>query len=304
MDTNYLIPFADWLSISYPTSLSPHLDLVAFFNTLSPLIYTDMGGSKQLYKSINGGSIFITSRDNYVNVSISGTILDSARQSGQYTELQTILSSSPYNITRLDCAYDVPLAGSLSIDRIETLYPSGIAVVAGRPRQMQYITTKLNSTTRTGTVYFQNTKYKGTVKLRVYDKANEVYEKQNQFIRPTTRYELSIARGASLKDFHNPASAFWHFLPVELLKRPQDLSIKPWVATERINYDEYSKMEITDYARFKFLIENHPALLELINAAKLIHGADVLFTRHIIDSLNTDALRHVESKANVNQLLS
>ena len=299
MHTEYFIPFPDWLSISYPTSMSPHLDLVTFLTSISPLEFTDLGGSKHLYKAFSGGSIFITAKNDYVNMSISGTLLKLCRESGLNNELHQILSSAPYNITRLDVAYDVPLSGHIAIDSIHSTYPLGWAVVASRARQLQYILTQLNENERTGTVYFQNSKYKGTIKLKVYDKTHEVFQKTGKDIPSTTRYELSICRGASLKDFASPSSVFWHFLPTDLLKRPDEHKISSWKATERINYDDYTTPLSTDYERLKFLISNHPVLRDLILETQRVHGGDMLLKSQIEQMLSKNAFRHVESETNV-----
>jgi hypothetical protein len=300
----YLTAKADWLSISYPTSMSPHSELLAIYNQVDPLILTEMGGNKQLYKSFCGGSIFITSKENYINISISGGMLTTARERGLFNELLQVLSSAPYNITRLDIAYDVPISGSKSISRIQALYPLGHAVLANRARQLQYVTNQINATEQTGTVYFQNSKYKGTIKLKVYDKAHELYQSHNQVIPPTTRYELTIARGASLRDFSHPDVAFWHFLPVDLLKRPETVSQTQWKATERINYDDYQTQGITDYQRFKFIVENHPALIQLIQEAKAVNGGDSLLRRQIENLLLQDVERHVASEVSVTGVLN
>jgi hypothetical protein len=295
MSTNYLTPFSDWLSISYPTSLSPHLDLVSFFNSLSVLTYTDLGGSKELYKVESGGSLFITSRESYVNISISGSLLSLVRGSEHMLGFSQILSSAPYNITRLDIAYDTPIAGSLTIQRIRDRYPDGYAHVANRKRQLQYILNQETLTSTTGTVYFQTNKYKGTIKLRVYDKAYEMLQSRNVVLTPTSRYELSVGRGASLRDFLHPSLAFWHFMPKELLTPPQRFNNLTWSAAERINYDDYTSPSSTDYQRLKFLIENHPVLLELVKASQSVTGGDLLLKRQIDDLLCSDA-KHVAKR--------
>ena len=304
MLTNYLSCFPDWLSISYPTSLSPHLDLVSYFSSLSPLEYTDKGASKHLYKSLTGGTLFVVSKDDYVSVSISGSLLRLCRESGSNSELLQLLASAPYNITRLDVAYDVPIAGHIVINSIEKIYPMGIAVVSNRARQLQYILTQENKNQKSGTVYFQNNKYKGTIKLKVYDKALEAYQKRNDIIPSTTRYELSVCRGASLKDFSNPTDVFWHFIPKDLLKPSEGLKLNDWKAIERINYDDYQTDSVTDYQRLKFLIENHPVFRELIIEAKRVKGGDILLKNQIEKMFSPDAFRHVESETSVTSLIA
>jgi hypothetical protein len=300
MPINYLTPFADWLSLSFPASISPHSELVCFLNSLSPLIYKDLGVNKHLYKSTLGGTFLITEKDSFVSVSISGGLLSMVRNNSKMNEFQQILASAPHNITRLDIAYDVPIPGHVSISRIRKLYPNGFAVVANRARQLQYILNQLNETSVTGTAYFQTTKYKGTIKLRVYDKEHEAHESRNEILPPTTRYELTIGRGASLKDFSTPSSAFWHFLPKELLPRPKD-TIKPWVATPRINYDEHVPRDTSDYQRLRFVINNHPALAQLIKEALVVDGGAMLFRSQVTELLEHYA-KHLETKGNATEL--
>jgi hypothetical protein len=303
MLTNYLTPFADWLSLSYPSSISPHSELVSFLTTLSPLEFKDLGGSKQLYKSFNGGSFVVTSKQDFVNISISGGLLSMVRANSKMNDFQQIIASAPCNITRLDIAYDVPIPGHISIARIRALYPTGYAVVASRARQLQYILNQLNEASVTGTAYFQTTKYKGTIKLRVYDKEHEAFQTRNEILPPTTRYELSIGRGASLKDFSNPSAAFWHFLPKELLPRPK-VTPEDWVATPRIKYDLYSSFELTDYERFRYVLEHHPALAQIIKEASTVNGGEMLLRNQINRLLTLHADKHIESEVNVTNTLN
>lgn len=280
MSTNYLKPFSDWLSISYPTTKSPHLEIISFFNQYAVFEYFELGGGKELYKS-SSGTIHMVSKDNFVNLSLSGSLLNLARKEGEMVSLQMLLSSGPYNITRLDIAYDAPMPGHLVLSNIRALYPTGYAKISSRERQLQYVTNQLETGKETGTCYFQTKKYKGTLKLRVYDKAYEQLQEFNRSIPPTTRYELTIGRGASLKDFSNPENAFWHFIPSGLLRKPVNMYTCKWVAKERIDYDDYLDSKTTDYERLKFLIHNSPALLQLVRSASTTTGGRVLLEREI-----------------------
>lgn len=279
MSINYLKPFADWLSISYPSSCSPHLDVLSLLHSIEPMGYSEMGGGKELYKTLTGGSCFITSKESYTNLSISGSILNSSRGAGALRELESLLGSAPHNITRLDIAYDTPIPGEQTISNIQRAYPTGYAKLAGRHRQMNYNLSQLDKGRYTGTAYFQTRSYRGTVLLRVYDKAWEQLQAQDVTIPPTTRYELTLHRGASLRDFSQPDAAFWHFLPEGLLKRPA--CVPEWSATERINYDEHNSDRATDYERLKFLIQNSPALLQLAEKAASVTGGSLLLEREV-----------------------
>lgn len=288
MSTKYLQPFADWLSVSYPSSLSPHQEIISIVNEIATMGYTSMGSGKELYQTDYHGSIFVTTRDNYTNVSISGSVLSLVREADAMNALVMALSSAPHNVTRLDIAYDTPLAGSLSLKKIQRTYPTGYAKLAGRSRQLQYVLAQTDSNTQTGTAYFQNSKYKGTIKLRVYDKAFEQLQNLNHVMSPTTRYELTVARGASIKDFLCPDACFWHFMPEELLKRPEKVS--KWSATDRIDYDEHQSSLVTDYERLRYLIHNSPALSQLINTSASVTGGLKLLQREIaVLAAETDA---------------
>lgn len=279
MSINYLKPFADWLSISYPASCSPHLEIISLLNDSNPMGYAEMGAGKELYKTEFGGSCFVTSKESYTNLSISGSMLSSSRDAGTFRELESLLGSAPHNITRLDVAYDTPMPGEQAISNIQRMYPTGYAKLAGRSRQMNYNLSQLDKGRQTGTVYFQTKSYKGTILLRAYDKAWEQLQAHGVTIPPTTRYEVTVNRGASLKDFSRPDAVFWHFLPEGLLKRPAGLP--DWSATERIDYDSHNGTRTTDYERLRFLIENSPALLQLVERAASVNGGSLLLEREI-----------------------
>ncbi len=279
MGINYLTPFSDWLSISYPTSCSPHHDILSYLSSLDLFGYSEMGRGKELYQGALGGTCFITSKDNYVNLSISGGVLSRAREAGTLHEFQSLLSSAPHNVTRLDAAYDVPVPGHKVISGIQSKFPQGTVEIAGKVRKLQYLLDQNSAGQYTGTVYFQSKSYKGTIKLRVYDKAHEQLEKSSVTIPPTTRYELTVSRGASLRDFACPDSIFWHFLPQGLLPKPN--GVPSWSPTERIDYDQHSISRVTDYERLKYFIQNSPALVELVRKASQVNGGSVLLEREI-----------------------
>lgn len=279
MNINYLEAFADWLSISYPSSLSPHAEILSFIHQISPMSYSEIGAGKELYKSESGGSCFVTTKETYTNVSISGDVLSTLRNTGAMREFESLLASVPHNITRLDIAYDVPIDGEISISNIQSLYDTGYVKLAGRFRQMNYNLSQIGKGRQTGTAYFQNKSYKGTVHLRVYDKAWEVLQRSGDTISPTTRYEVTIHRGASLRDFSSPSPAFWHFLPDGLLKSPE--SVSKWSACDRIDYDKHNASNVTDYERLRFVIQNSPALMHLIAKAYTVNGGSVLLEQEI-----------------------
>ena len=284
MNINYYKPFCDWLSISYPTSVCPESELLSFISSVTLLEQTSSNNSKETYKSETGSvhlNRYNTPTSSSVGISMSGTIIRSIREAGLFNEFVMILGSAPYNITRLDAAIDIPLAGNHIIAGIQRLYPNNIALIRGRPRTLNFIVNSINSPETTGTVYFQDSKYGGHINLKVYDKQHQAAQKLDMSISPTTRYELSVNRGASLSDIVNPAHVLFHYLPSELLSAPNGITILPWKPTERISYDTNLKGSITDYQEFKNVLEHHPGLSTLIDHSLSFNGGSELLLRHI-----------------------
>ena len=279
MNIDYNRPFSDWLSISHALSQSPHHEVLAFLGKLCKFDHIDHGRGVETYLC-ESGSLKTTISKKSINLSFSGSLLSLVRASGAINDFIMILGSAPYNITRLDAALDTPVAGEIIYKQIRTLYPSGKATISGRERQMSFV---INPSLAgdTGTFYFQTKSYKGYQKLRVYDKANEVLTKKGIEIPPTTRYELSVARGASLRDFIDPTNLFFHYIPCELVRPTKGMVVQAWKPQQRIEYDETVTFLRTDYEEFKRMIENHPALLSILERATSVHGGSELLIRFI-----------------------
>lgn len=290
---NHYQAFCDWLSISYPRAVSPLSDVLAL---LQPLCSIDdfeespRGRDKVLYQFGSLGTLFVTVEDTYHNLSFSGSLLASIRQSNIEREFILSLSSGPYNITRLDAAYDVPIAGGFVISQLQRRFPSGTVKLAKRERKLRYDLSDFSGS-RTGTVYFQDKRYQGNVKLRIYDKALQLLEVHDQVIPATTRYELTVGRGATLNDFVDPTSLFWHYMPSEVLQRPTGLLVKPWKPSGRVSYDNplYEYLPPTDYETLRTLIQNSIALQHLVGKCLRVNGGDKLLLREIGKLLHTES---------------
>lgn len=226
----------------------------------------------------------VTHRENYHNFSFSGGLLAALRRLAEHRDFVIALASSPHNITRLDVALDVPIAGHIVLDNISKLYPNGRAELCGHERKLQYVLSK-EQRHPTGTVYFQDRNYGGNVFLRVYDKAYEVYCREQYLMSPTTRYEFSIKRGASLADYQNPTSIFWHYMPEKLLKAPDGVVIAPWSPVERVEYDKPVDSLTTDYETLRFLIQNSVALRDLVSRCQSVNGGGELLLREVRSAL-------------------
>lgn len=278
--------FADWLSISYAASQSPISEILSFLGQLTTVDELPKGKDKTLYQVSDAGTMFVTHKDSYHNFSFSGGLLAALRRLPDYRDFILALASRPHNITRLDAAFDVPVDMPLVLKNIRKVYSSGYAEICDHHRKIQYHLSDRDGVT-TGTVYFQNRTYQGNVKLRVYDKKEEVFDKHGEDIPPTTRYELSIGRGASLADFQNPTSIFWHYMPEDLLRPPSDVLIKPWSPTERVAYDDVDENHTTDYETLRFLIQNSASLRSLVDRCLSVNGGAELLVREVQSAVSS-----------------
>lgn len=289
---DYFKPFADWLTLSYSASNSPYSEILAFLcsHGLGPEL--SKGPQKSLFQHPDGGTLFVTCKDSYHSFSFSGSLLSVIRQAGQLSDFVQVLAASPHNITRLDAAYDVPIDGSIALSNIEKLYPDGKAEICGHTRSVLYeLSTSPINGRKTGTAYFQNSKYKGNVRLCAYDKTHQAHEALGLLLPPTFRYELRIFRGASLRDFIDPSDMFWHYMPEKLVKRPESVSVRSWSPSERVDYDSVEKASPTDYETLRFLIQNSVALRGLMEKASAVNGGVSLLHREIDSYLESNLVQ-------------
>lgn len=287
--------FPDWLSISYPASVSPLNEVLDIFGQVDDYITTPKGKDKTLYR-FPRGTILVTHTDTFHNFSISGGVLESVRNTILNSELITMLRSRPYNITRLDVAVDIPTPGYLTLSTLRNNHPEGTCSIAGFSRRITYVTgiDPFNPTRETGTAYFQSKSYRGYVKLRVYDKVNELYASNPEPAlrsylskKSLTRYEFSVCKGASLDDFARPDNVFWHYMPESILKRPESVSVSPWSPSERTAYDSSENLPVTDYERLRAILEQSVSLRLLVQNASRVNGGVSLLHR-IIDAHTID----------------
>lgn len=261
MVTNPLTPFADWLSISYSSSQTPHLSLDSFFSKLGVIECVETP-EKALYRFLDGGTCLCMLKREFHNFSFSGSTLDVIRKLGLFNEFLTILMDYPSNITRLDIAYDIPLAFTTYYKKLKATYPSGKVEILGHWRKSQVILANCPRTNElTGTYYFQDRTYKGSVKLRVYDKSYETFCRTSTAIPPLTRIELTLSRSVGLKDFVNPLSCFWHHIPSELLKAPEN--VPEFVKTARIVLADPIESSLTAWQQFDIIFERSAYLQSL-----------------------------------------
>lgn len=261
MSINYLSPTPDWLSISFSSMFSPFMELDSFLSQLGISSHTD-SHKKSLYKFIDGGSCYCLLEADYHNFSFSGSLLGKIRELNLLNEFVSVLLEHPSNITRLDIAFDMPVAFTTYYAKLKALYPTGTVQVLGHSRNSQVILSNCPRTNDlTGTYYFQTSSYKGNTKIKVYDKSFEVYQRTGNIIPSTTRIEITLSRSVSLKDFVKPSSAFWHHLPSDLVERPS--GVPEFVKKPRITLISPSESSLTVFQKYELAIERSAYLTAL-----------------------------------------
>ena len=281
--------FSDWLSLSYSASNSPVTEILSFLDSVSAIEEVPQGSSRTLYKVSDFGTLLVRHDDCYQNFSFTGGVLAALRRLPNYRDFVLALGSYPSNVTRLDAALDLPISANTVIRNIDRQHPSRQVEVAGHKRSLQFITDSLGEEA-TGTVYLQNRRYSGYIKIRVYDKTKEMLDKGIE-IPPTTRYEIEVHKGASLKDFCEPLSVFWHYMPSSILSKPKSSLIPSWEPTERIKYDDKPISHTTDYEQLRRLIQSSFALKSLATKSAQTNGGSRLLLRELEALLSLESRR-------------
>lgn len=277
---NHGTVFSDWLAISYAASSSPVSQVLGFLEGITSVHEKPSGRNKTIYRVSDVGTLKVTHEDHYHNLSFSGGVLAALRRLPLHRDFLISIMGPPSNVTRLDVSIDLPVPGHTVLAGIDKRHPDGVIEVAGHPRQLQFITDAISGTP-TGTVYCQHKGYSGYVFIRVYDKAKEVLDRTGEKIPPTTRYEITVKKGASLRDYTNPESLFWHYMPETILAKPKGKIIAPWSPTERVDYDSKSMSNITDYEALRSLIQTSFSTSSIVDTAKSINGGPELVIREI-----------------------
>lgn len=214
---------ADWLDVTYSPDDNPCDELSHFLRNLG-FSCLETGPRKHQWSPPLPvvGKLIVSSMSRFSRVSASGQVLSHLRNLSQYDNYLALLSSSPYKVSRLDAAYDVPLDASPVIARFLRNNPREFALSRQRPLLVKsFLGIRLDGKL-SGTVYLGH-RTKSRVTAKIYDKSLEQFERLGLVIPPTTRYELTFRDGlASLRDAHNPTAIFWAHTG-SLLDRPSGL---------------------------------------------------------------------------------
>lgn len=178
-----------------------------------------------------GGWLKVGKRAGIVWVQASGGLLAALRHKGCYVDYLRAFASRPHRVTRLDAALDVVKDGPDEIGRVYALACSGGIALSQKTIRPKSVSASINPChfdgRQTGTVYVGSRT--AEVRLAVYDKREEYYRDAKLDVGQLVRYELRVTgkMGATLRDAHEPAAMFWHFVSPDVLQAPPEAL--PWI---------------------------------------------------------------------------
>ena len=291
----YLVPCADWVSVSCPAGLAPLI-----LDELRPVVSAISGvsamstGNGWVFPS--GGLIQARSRSGspVAVVSASGAALAVLRSVRAYTDYLRVLSSDIHRLTRLDIALDVLVDAP---PLLETLYSrakaGGVSLTRKALNPVRHVSRWQSPDSAgldTGTVYLGGKT--AEVRARVYDKRLERIASGFPDPGPWLRAELTVtsAMGISLKDAWEPAPVFWHFMTRALegiISRPSDVS--PWVPGtdkfvidgDRVGFALPPRSVLDPVQRLERRLEHSSDLQDLCELARSIRGGAILVYRRL-----------------------
>lgn len=173
------------------------------------------------------GNVHISAKGTAATVYFSGVVLARMRAACVYVDLLVAVSQHPVNVgathLTVDVVHDDEYESSRRVHaayadaRAGRIQPSRKAVPPPLVRS-EFAAAEYNHAIETGTVYIGP---RNRIRCRpvIYDKRQERLQHGHPDPGPTTRYELNLSRqvGLTLRDLAEPAAAFWHHCPRELL---------------------------------------------------------------------------------------
>lgn len=178
-------------------------------------------------------------------LSLSGRSLAALRLVGMAGAFLGAIGSQPHRVTSLHATLDRKERTSDVLARLLAKAESEGGIRAGRKRipvgDLQRHVQRLPDGSDTGTTYFGGK----SVEIRpvVYDKRQERISRGLPDLGfDLTRYELRLRSGVgvTLRDAHDPAAVFWHYMAPDFLERPEGVPM--WVShAEGFECEKYDR---------------------------------------------------------------
>ena len=289
MTTQYTDVFCDFLSVTYSPDDSPYQDVLTHFESLGYLVET-MDEKVTLLLGDSGALVRFETAPKFHKLSLSGTPLRSLRSTGHLDSTLALLGTRPHRVTRLDAALDA-FKDAIPVFRyLDRKFPDGYANLTRKKVKIEKVMSVRDSDGQyTGTYYIGSRGGAAKAFARVYDKQHEALQKRDQKLPPTTRYEVVVKEGATLRDASRPDALFWHFAAPALLRRPAGIS--PWEKSEDTGWS-YEQPQALPVDVIKRMVEHSGQLKRMEQLADSLGPEG----RTFLTSLLT---RHLASKVSL-----
>jgi len=220
--------FCDWLDVTCHPFSSFTSRLYSWCLRDYPLCFEELSDDGRIIKAVfnvgDTGKIHIEEKNRFHRASASGNALSHIRDREQYISFLAALAVDSHSVTRLDAALDVPVDGPVSLRALEAQYPDDKLALTRKALKVTRMYSTRSDGQLTGT-WYAGRRTRSRVTARVYDKAQEAFDKRGEIISPTTRYELTFKKeiGCTLRDAYMPASLFYEYASPHLLDKPDDV---------------------------------------------------------------------------------
>lgn len=246
---------------------------------------------KGLYKLSGRGTLKLGGKPGYELYSASGGLLEALREHGMYSTYLTVFGEVPHRVTQLHVAHDVYDLDAPKL--LQALYrradgQPGIHLTRKRAQPKQIMAPGRDGRT-TGTVYLGTRKSEAWAK--VYDKAQERWDRAREEWPPCVRFELSVSgkAGVSLRDAYSPESIFWHYMRDVLGPPPSD--VPDWEPGAQ-GFSLPSKVSLLPAEALRRLVESSPQLEQMLDLSRQLgpHGY-----AHLMRLINARCLQHARA---------
>jgi hypothetical protein len=265
-------PFCDYLRFTTPSDAldSTKISLRPFIDALGCV---EQSG---YYRSPTGGTLTIKAHHGVVSYQHTGGFMRDLRELGHYHHYISAISLLPsYRVTKVHVAVDVSFSGADVVPWVYTRVIDGICRISRKfslerdvKRYMGFSHARPGK--ETGTLYLGSPK--AEIRLKVYDKAQERFDRLGVEIPDTTRFEVELSdkTGVTIRDLCFLSPLFYHMVPATFLPPPGNLP-PPWVKTEAIGgykVDRHTS-RTTAFERAKHLLQGIEPTFKSIS--KLAH---------------------------------
>lgn len=214
--------FCDALSVTYHPDDSCLSDCLPFLESIGFNISYSSDDVVMLHADVNTFARLET-KSTFHKVEVKGSALELLRSSGMFSAFLGLLGSCNHTVTRIDAALDVAKDFPSVLHGIRTRFPDGYCRVSRKKGKITELLEPRDSDgKRSGTLYVGSKNGRARKFARIYDKQLESLVKRGELVEPRTRYEFVIREDVTLRDALEPSGLFWHYMGIDLLKRPSD----------------------------------------------------------------------------------